>query len=132
MAEALDDVIRKSPVRAMPGRYAVVRCADLPAGSGYFMVTRDSDEVTVIVEESELSQLPALGHEGGYRLVEIRVAVPFQGVGLLAAVTQALAAAGLSVLVVSTYSKDYLLLRDESLAVGLQTLSEVGFPVVDP
>jgi hypothetical protein len=132
VTEALDDLIRKSPVRAMAGRYAVVRCADLPAGSGYFMVTRDSDEVTIVAEESELCHLPALGQEKGYRLVEIAVAAPFQGVGLLAAVTRALAAAGISVLVVSTYSKDYVLLKEESLAAGLHALSEVGFPVVDP
>lgn len=96
------------------------------------MVTRDSDEVTIIAEESELCELPVLGHEGGYRLVEIRVAAPFQGVGLLAAVTRALAAAGISVLVVSTYSKDYVLLKDESLGAGLHALTEVGFPVADP
>ena len=96
------------------------------------MATCDSDEVTIIAEESELRELPVLRHEGGYRLVEIRVAAPFQGVGLLAAVTHALAAAGISVLVVSTYSKDYVLLRDESLAAGLRALSEVGFPVTDP
>ena len=131
MTEALGDLIRESRVRAMPGRYAVVRCAQLPARSGYFMVTRDADEVTIIAEEAELRQLPALGQEKGYRLVEIRVAAPFQGVGLLATVTRALAGASISVLVVSTYSKDYLLVKGESLADGLQALSKAGFPVVD-
>jgi hypothetical protein len=47
-------------------------------------------------------------------------------------VTHALAAAGVSILVVSTYSKDYVLMKDESLAAGLRALAEIGFPVSQP
>lgn len=129
---SLDDTIRKSPVRVMPGRYAVARCADMPASGSYFMVARDADEITVIAEESEVAALGALEVENGYRLLEIRVATPFQGVGLLAAVSRAIAAAGRNVLIVSTYSKDYLLLKEETAAVGMQALSSAGFPVVEP
>jgi hypothetical protein len=114
----------------MPGRYAVAKCAAVPAGSSFFMVARDADEVTVIAEEARLPALEALEVEGGYRLVEIRVATPFHGVGFLAAVSRALADAGLSILVVSTYSKDYLLLREEAAAKGLQALASAGFPIV--
>ncbi len=128
---SLDDVIARSPVRRLPGRYAVARCAAIPAGSGFFMVACDTEEVTVIAEEAQLPALEALEVEGNYRLVEISVVAPFQGVGLLAAVSRALADAGISVLIVSTYSKDYLLLKDESAARGLQALASAGFPVTD-
>lgn len=123
------DAVRSSPVRLMPGRYAMVRCADIPHGSDWFMVARDSDEVTAIVEERALPGLSTLAADEGYALLEIRVAAPSQSVGLLAAVTRALAEAGLNILVVSTYSKDYVLLKDEAVAAGLQALSRAGFPV---
>lgn len=127
--ESLNDVIAASPVRLMPGRYAVAKCATVPTGSGLFMVARDADEVTVIAEEAHLPALDAREVEHGYRLVEIRVAIPFQGVGFLAAVSRALADAGLNILVVSTYSKDYLLLKEESAAEGLRALAAAGFPI---
>lgn len=129
MAQTLSDVIRNSPVRVMPGRYAVVRCADVPDSRDCFMVARDADETTAIAEESKLPALPALATQKGYRLVAIEVAAPFQAVGFLSTVTGALAGAGLDILVVSTYSKDYLLLKEESVAEGLQALAEAGFPV---
>ena len=129
MAQRLSDVIRNSPVRVVPGRYAVVLCADPPDDLDCFMIARDADEVTVIAEESRLSGLPALAAQRGYRLVAIEVAAPFQAVGFLSTVTGALAGAGLDTLVVSTYSKDYVLLKDESVADGLQALAEAGFTV---
>jgi len=129
--ESLDDVIAESPVRLMPERYVVAKCAAPPVGPGLFMVARDADEVTVIAEEARVPALKALEVEGSYRLVEISVATPSQGVGFLAAVSGALAEAGLSILIVSTFSKDYLLLKEDSVAKGLAALASLGFPVVD-
>jgi hypothetical protein len=97
MVKTPSDAIRNSAVRLMPGRYAVLRRADVPDGSGWFMITRDPDEVTVIVEESAIPESRALETDGGYGLVEIRVATGFESVGLLATVTRALAEAGLNI-----------------------------------
>ncbi len=127
MMRTPSDAIRNSPVRLMPGRYAVLRCADVPDGTGWFMITRDPDEVTVIVEESAILESRALETDGGYRILEIKVATGFESVGFLATVTRALAEAGVSILVVSTYSKDYVLVKEESVAAGLKALSGIGF-----
>jgi len=126
---SLADVIAGSPVKLLPGRYAVAKCAAAPEGPGFFMVARDADEITVIAEEAQLPALGASAAEGDYRLVEIRVATPFLGVGLLAAASSALAGAGISILIVSTYSKDYVLLKDDCAAKGLEALASAGFPV---
>ncbi|MGD0113039.1 MAG: ACT domain-containing protein [Armatimonadota bacterium] len=127
MMRTPSDAIRNSPVRLMPGRYAVLRCADVPDGTGWFMIARDPDEVTVIVEESAILESRALETDGGYRILEIKVATGFESVGFLATVTRALAEAGVSILVVSTYSKDYVLVKEESVAAGLKALSGIGF-----
>jgi hypothetical protein len=91
------------------------------------MIARDPDEVTVIVEESAILESRALETDGGYRILEIKVATGFESVGFLATVTRALAEAGVSILVVSTYSKDYVLVKEESVAAGLKALSGIGF-----
>jgi hypothetical protein len=127
--ESLQDIIARSPVRVQPGRYSVARCASAPAGE-FFMVSRDADEVTVIAEEGRLPS-EVLEVQGGYRLIELAIATPFEGVGFLAAASRAVAGAGLNVLIVSTYSKDYLLLKEESVAEGLAALAAAGFPVVE-
>jgi hypothetical protein len=126
---SLAEVIARSPVALLPGRYAVAKCAAPPAGAAFFMVTRDADETTVVAEEAQLPALGACEADGGYRLLEIRVATPFEGVGFLAAVSGALARAGINILIVSTYSKDYVLLKDASAARGVEALAAAGFPV---
>ena len=127
--ECLQDIIARSPVRVQPGRYSVAKCSAVPAGE-FFMVARDADEGTVIAEEGRLPSEVQEGR-GGYRLVGLAIATPFEGVGFLAAASGAVAGAGLNVLIVSTFSKDYLLLKEESVAAGLAALAAAGFPVVE-
>lgn len=129
--QSLSAIISRSPVRVMPDRYVVAKCADIPSGSDFFMVARDADEVTLIAEESELDGIALLGMEGDYRLLEIRMATPFQGVGFLATVSRAIADVGLNIFIVSTYSKDYILLKEHSVPKGLEALASLGFPIVN-
>jgi hypothetical protein len=122
------DAVRNSPVRAVPGRYALVRCAALPDPSLCFLVAHDPDEITAIVEESRLPELRVLEVQAGYALLEIRVAMQFPTVGFMASAARALAEQGLDLLAVSTYSKDYLLVKAEALTAAQQALAAVGFP----
>jgi hypothetical protein len=127
----LGSVIGASPVIVRPELYCVVKMRTPPASlAGHFMVAQDENETTVITTEAGLCDLA--GYEDaqfGYRLMEIQVATPFETVGFLAAVCRALADAGLSILVVSTYSCDYVLLKAAELADGLEALRRLRFPV---
>ncbi len=123
------DAIRHSPVRVAPGRYALVRCAALPDPALCFLVAHDGDEITAVVEESRLSGLRVLEAQTGYALLEIRVAAEFPTTGFLATASRALADQGLDLLAISTYSKDYLLVKAEAVPAAQQALAAVGFPV---
>ncbi len=86
---------------------------------------REAEGVSVILREDEAAQA-GLGGEGPFRLITLTVYSSLQAVGLLAAVTGALAAAGISVNAVAAFYHDHLLVpaerAEEALAV-LQTLS---------
>ena len=125
----LSAIIQQSPVHVRPGRYVVAKLAQAPSPGDYFMVTQDEEEVTVIAEESMVADLSTLEIETGFRLIEIRVATPFQGVGFLAAIARVIVETGLNLLIVSTYSKDYLLLQEQEVTQGLQALATLGFPI---
>ena len=62
-----------------------------------------------------------------YRLIVLQVAVPFYSVGFLAAVTDAIAKEGINVLIVSTYSKDYLLIEEGCAERVRAVLVKLGF-----
>lgn len=53
----------------------------------------------------------------------------FSEVGILAGLAEPLAHAGIAIFVISTFSTDYLLLKDTSLQVGVSCLKKQGYKV---
>ena len=128
----LEDVIRSSPIEVSRERYAVVRLAQpVPLGD-HFLVCRDADEATLIAREARVPWEAALATETWFRLLAIRMSTPFATPGFLARVTATLAQAGINVYVVSTFSKDYVLLKEEDVEEGLAALAAIGFPIAPP
>ncbi|MDW7651636.1 MAG: ACT domain-containing protein [Bacillota bacterium] len=64
--------------------------------------------------------------ETGYRLITLDISLPWDVVGYLARVTEALAAGGVSVGVISSYASDHLLVGEEVLPAALRILKNLG------
>ena len=124
----LEEVIKASRVIVHDGRYAYLKAKAKPSGD-HFLVAQDKDEVTIVTEESNLGNIDYAKAEKFFRLIEIQVSAPFVATGFLSKVTGAIAAKNLNLLVVSTFSKDYILVREEEYKIALQALSEAGFPL---
>jgi hypothetical protein len=62
----------------------------------------------------------------GYRGLVVRGPLDFSQVGILAALSAVLAAASISLFVVSTYDTDYLFVRDEDLNRAVAVLHAAG------
>jgi hypothetical protein len=125
------EAIPQSKAIIKNGRYAYVKTDKISDVSNYFMVTTDEDEITVITEENKLNTLNVEKLVGYYKLIEFRVAVPFEVVGFLAKIGEIVAKQGLNILIVSTFSKDYILLKEETYEKGIEALKEIGFPIVN-
>jgi hypothetical protein len=80
-----------------------------------FMIFQDGVECTILIADDEWKaaaiSLPEMRVESGFRLVTIDRELTWDVVGFLARVTQVLAAAGISVGVLSSYSRDHLLIK---------------------
>jgi hypothetical protein len=124
----LQQVIQSSTVVVHPGRYAYLKCDTTPSGN-HFLVTQDADEVTVVTQEQYVVDVPHTETTKWFKLLEIKVSMPFVATGFLATVTSTIADKGLNVLIVSTYSKDYALVREETAETAIEALRDVGFPV---
>jgi hypothetical protein len=124
----LADIIRHSTFSFEPGQYCYVQVATIPPTGRYFLVTQDQDEITVVTREEYIGDFEVLDrNKDTYSLIALRVALPFYSVGFLAAVSGAIAAQGLNILIVSTYSKDYLLVRKGTEEVVRNILGDLGF-----
>ncbi|HEX3649569.1 MAG TPA: ACT domain-containing protein [Pseudonocardiaceae bacterium] len=129
--------MRRLTVDVRPGQYTVVRLpgdASLPAGlvdaptADLVSVTRTTDELSVVCRTE--SAVPAEQAEHGWRLLTVRGPMEFTLTGITAAVSGALAAAGVPLFALSTFDTDHLLVKDVDLGRATAALRDAGHEVV--
>ncbi len=88
----------------------------------------DVDELTLICAEGCLP--PGQTAERGWRALKVTGPLDFSLVGVLASLATPLAQAGIPLLALSTYSTDYILIRETHLESALEALRLAGHQVV--
>jgi len=132
------------------GRFAVCRleaAAPVPpwaASSTFLSITRTASELSIVCDEVAV---PGEAHPGGdaggdgdvradgvrtergWRCLEVGGPIPFETTGVAAALTAPLAAAAISVFLISTFDTDYLLVKDARVDEAMAALRAAGFMV---
>lgn len=119
----------------LPETFTICRLpADAPpplaalAGS-FAALSRSADELSVVCPADRLpADLPGATLSAGWRCLRVAQAMDLSLVGVMARLSGALAAAGISLFAVATYDTDYLLVRAELLDQALTALADAGFP----
>ncbi len=89
----------------------------------------DSKEITVIIDEAKSSEVESIEIEAGWKLFTFDMVLPFNLVGFLARVAEALAKKGVSIFVISSYSTDHILVKEKDLKKAKEALEGLGFVV---
>lgn len=127
MNEELDKIIKASTFSIENGIYLYAKVKKVPQGK-HFLITQDNDEVTVVTTLDKLSNLDLIErNKDDYALIALHVLVPFYSVGFLATISTAIAKRGLNILIVSTYSKDYIMVKSLASEIAKQALLDLGF-----
>lgn len=125
--QTIEDILKKSTFIVHQGAYVCAKARSRPERGRHFMVSEDESEITVVTKEENLKYLDLLErNKESYALIGLNPAAPFYSVGFLAAVSGALAKQKHNLLIVSTYSKDYILLNVKQLESGVSTLESLG------
>lgn len=128
MNDELKKIIRQSSFEVQKGRFVYTKVRSAPNVKNHFMVTGDKDEITVVTREENIGDLDLIERsKDNYSLIVLNVSVPFYSVGFLAAVSGAIAKGGMNILIVSTYSKDYIMVKEERLKKAREVLLSLGF-----
>lgn len=128
MNSEIGKIIRKSTFKVEEGRFVYVKALEVSSIESHFMVSKDADEITVVTREENVSELLIKEcNEDHYRLIALNVSVPFYSIGFIATVSQAIAKEGINILIVSTYSKDYVLIKDNKIENVRLILLKLGF-----
>jgi len=128
MNSEIEKIIKESTFRVEEGKFVYAKVSKVPSTENHFMVSKDVDEITVVTKEENLSELTLVErNKDFYRLVALNVSIPFYSVGFLATVSQAIAKEGMNILMVSTYSKDYILVKNDKIEKAKSVLLKLGF-----
>jgi hypothetical protein len=93
----------------------------------FFSITRTVDELSIVCSQNSV---PAGIHcERDWRCLRVAGAMPFSIVGVVARLTAAIAEAGISVFVVSTFDTDYVLTKQKDWATALDALRHQGYAI---
>lgn len=127
MNDELKKIIEQSSFEVQDGTYIYTKVASKPT-TDHFIVSQDKDEITVITTDDKLGELDLVErNKDNYKLITLNVSIPFYSVGFLAIVSGAIAKEGMNILIVSTYSKDYILVREDRIEKAREVLSSLGF-----
>ena len=117
----------------LPERFAISRLAadsPIPAWGTqgpFYSVTRTGDELSIV---TELSRVPVgVQSQPGWRVLKVHRPFVLSEIGVLAALAAPLADAKISLLAVSTFDTDYLLLASETLPAAIAALERAGHTV---
>lgn len=120
-------------LRVLPGSFALVRldpALPVPAwasGGALSSVTRTADELSIVCE-AERAPAGVAAHSD-WRCLAVAGPLDLSAVGILAALTDALAEVGVSLFAISTFDTDYLLVRSAALETAVDALRRRGHSV---
>jgi hypothetical protein len=87
-------------------------------------ITRTLDELSIVCSQDNVSE--NVQSEPGWRCFRVAGRLDFSMVGVIASLTATLAAANISVFVISTFNTDYLLVKEADLGGALESLRSAG------
>lgn len=124
----LDEVIKSSPVVVHKGRYAYLKSQEKELRN-HFLISQDHDDITIVTEEKNIANTKYEKSVKWFKLFEFKVSIPFLAPGFLAKISKTIADKNMNILIVSTFSKNYALIREEDFKAAVKALQEVGFSI---
>jgi hypothetical protein len=122
-----DDFRKRNVIKCIldPRRFRILKLGEVPRFSeGIISIVREKNEVTVIASEDAPIRAPT--EEKYFRLITFDLILPFDLTGFLSFITSILARSKVPVFVVSSFSTDHLLIREEFLAEALKAFKDNG------
>lgn len=122
--------MNRKALRLLDGSYAVVRLApddevpDWASGPAFVSTTRTESELSIVCASDLVPD--GVRAERPLSCFEVEGPLDFSEIGVLASIAQPLAAAGISIFVLSTYDTDYVFVAARDCERAIHVLAVEG------
>ena len=140
MKTKIEDLLKNTRVEVAPETFTLVSVRHeewlkllenpelSPRMTAPFMIFRDRYETTLLLDDTDFQTIRHAVREAkierNFRLLTFEIQLDFTVIGFLAEITRILAAADISIVALSAFSRDHLLVRQEDLAKALIALRD--------
>ncbi|CAN5864257.1 hypothetical protein BH20ACI4_BH20ACI4_31000 [soil metagenome] len=140
MNEKVFEFLRQTKLEAAPETYFLISLPEneflnllanpeiSPRMSAPFLIFKDQFEITLLLDEIDFNkirnEIPNAKIESGFRLLTFDIVLDFNVIGFLAEIAKILAEAEISIIALSAFSRDHILVKQENLAKALKVLGE--------
>jgi hypothetical protein len=93
----------------------------------FYSITHSADELSIICDSRAIPK--GMKTDNGWRAIQLEGPFDFSLIGIMLSVTTPLAEAGVSILAVSSFDTDYVLVKGINLANAIKALINAGHNV---
>ena len=108
------------------GTYRWARVSAIRHPEKHLMISRDEKETTVVTQHLEDLDVLELNPDR-WTLISIDCSQPFYCVGFIARISSMISAAGLDLLVLSTFTRDWVFVKEAEASCAAEVLRAAGF-----
>ncbi len=132
------ELLKKSKIEVSPETFSLISLSNenwlkllenpelSPRMTAPFMIFRDKREITLLLDEIDFGAIKnAIQNaktEGNFRLLTFDIELGFEVVGFMAEITRILAEAEISIVALSAFSRDHILIKQADLSNALKAL----------
>lgn len=128
--------IEPPSIHVLPHEFTIHRCSpDGPVpvevyGSDFYWIGKTDEELSIVCEAS--LKVRSVKHSDGWSCLRLKGPLDLGSIGVLAAITDALASARIGVFALSTFDTDYILVKTADLPNATRALMKSGHDFEPP
>lgn len=111
-------------INVMNGDYSIIKSKKFYPNA--FANIRASDAYTVMIESNKLNKKDVINIVKDFKIIQFETIIPVNLIGFIAEIANTLAKENISILLLSSYSTDHIIVRKKDLAKTIKTLEKLG------
>ena len=121
-------------IKVLKDRYAICRLESedmVPLWvdtKNFISITRTEDELSIVCIDKNIPN--EIKSEKGWRVLKVEGPLDFSLIGILSEISGILAKEKISILVVSTFDTDYILVKEENFEKSIKVLSDNNINII--